>query len=93
MEFAWDERKNRANQRKHGLSFEIAMFVFDDPFYVSQQEREVEGEPRWQTIGMISGMQVLVVAHLVDEEQDIVRIVSARNATGNGDLCAKHLKS
>lgn len=32
MEFIWDERKNRANQKKHRISFETAIHVFDDPF-------------------------------------------------------------
>lgn len=81
MEFAWDERKNRLNRRKHGISFDLAILVFDDPFLVSRQDREVEGEARWQTIGMIRGVQVLVVAHTVEEDDDLVRIFSARKAT------------
>jgi uncharacterized protein len=40
VEFTWDERKNRVNQRKHGISFETAIPVFDDPFHVSRQDRE-----------------------------------------------------
>ena len=71
MEFTWDERKNRANQRKHRISFETAILVFDDPFHLSVQDREVEIdgelETRWQSIGMVSGIHVLVVAHTVDE--------------------------
>ena len=45
MQFTWDERKNRANQRKHGISFETAALVFDDPYHVSTQDRKVEDEP------------------------------------------------
>lgn len=83
MQFTWDERKNRANQRKHGISFETAALVFDDPYHVSTQDREVEDEPRWQTIGMIEGIQILVVAHTISESSDeeIIRIISARKAT------------
>jgi uncharacterized protein len=81
VEFAWDDSKNRLNRRKHGISFELATLVFDDPFLVSTQDREVEGEARWQTIGMIHGVQVLVVAHTVEEDNDRVRIFSARKAT------------
>jgi uncharacterized protein len=84
VEFIWDERKNRANQKKHRVSFETALLVFDDPFQVSVQDREVEGrgqiEVRWQTIGMASGL-LLLVAHTVDEEEDVVRILSVRKAT------------
>jgi uncharacterized protein len=81
VEFAWDERKNRANQKKHRVSFETAIQVFDDPFHISTQDREVEGETRWQTIGMVSGSHVVVVAHTVDEEAELIRILSARKAT------------
>ena len=81
MDFFWDERKNRSNQRKHGISFEAAALVFDDPSFISVQDREVDGEERWQTIGMVHGVHVLVVAHTVDEEAERIRIVSARKAT------------
>jgi len=84
VEFAWDERKNRANQRKHRLTFETAILVFDDPFHVSVHDRELEIdgelEARWQTIGM-AGTQVLLVGHTVDEEAGVIRILTARKAT------------
>ena len=75
------ERKNRANQQKHHVSFETAILVFDDPFHISVQDREVDGEERWQTIGVVGGVHVLVVAHTVNEEAEKIRIVSARKAT------------
>jgi uncharacterized protein len=85
VEFSWDERKNKANQRKHRISFETAIQVFDDPFHVSVQDREVEtrgqSEARWQTIGMVSGLLVILVAHTVDEDEGLIRIISARKAT------------
>jgi uncharacterized DUF497 family protein len=81
VEFAWDERKNRVNQQKHGVSFETAILVFDDPYHLTRQDREVEGEPRWQTIGMVKGVHVLLVAHTVDEDGEVVRVLSARKAT------------
>jgi uncharacterized DUF497 family protein len=81
VEFAWDERKDRANKRKHGISFDLATLVFDDPFHVSRQDREVEGEERWQTIGMVQGTRVLLVAHTVEEDETLVRILSVRKAT------------
>jgi uncharacterized protein len=50
--FTWDGRKNRANERKRGVSFETAVLVFDDPFHLSIQDREVEGEAQsvWRTL-------------------------------------------
>jgi hypothetical protein len=81
VEFTWDERKNRVNQRKHGISFETAISVFDDPFQVSRQDRVEEGEARWQTIGMVANMHILLVAHSVEEDDSMIRILSARKAT------------
>jgi uncharacterized DUF497 family protein len=81
VEFAWDERKNRVNQRKHRISFETAISVFDDPFHVSRQDREMETEARWQTIGVVQGVRVLLVAHTVEEDDGLIRILSARKAT------------
>ena len=83
MQFTWDERKNRANQRKHGISFETGAMVFDHPYQVSTQDRVIEGELRWQTIGMVKGIQILLVAHTVSESDDeeVIRIISARKAT------------
>jgi uncharacterized DUF497 family protein len=81
VDFTWDERKNRVNRRKHRVSFEMAILVFDDPFHVSTHDREVDGEARWQTIGMVLGTQVLLVAHTVEEDEKVIRILSARKAT------------
>jgi uncharacterized DUF497 family protein len=86
IRFEWDEAKNRSNQRKHGVSFQLAMRVFDDPLRASRLERIVDGEERWQTIGMADGRLLLMVIHLVFEEQmdgnwfEWIRIISARYA-------------
>ena len=81
--FEWDERKAAANLRKHGIRFEEAAQVFFDEFALAAQDRIVDGEPRWQTIGMVEGILVLLVAHTVwDEGQDeVIRIISARRTT------------
>lgn len=81
MEFTWDARKDRLNRLKHRISFDTALHVFDDPYHVTTQDREVDGEPRWQTIGMIGAHNVLLVAHTEDDETGAARIISARNAT------------
>lgn len=36
MEIAWDENKNKSNKLKHGISFETAEKVFDDPYHLSK---------------------------------------------------------
>ena len=83
MRFVWDPEKSRANLRKHHVSFEVAAEVFDDPLHRSIPDRIVDGEQRWQTLGMVGGVIVLLVAHsyLDDEEEEVVRIISARKAT------------
>ncbi len=83
MRFVWDENKNRLNKAKHGVSFEIAQGVFDDPFQLNLQDRYEDGEERWQTIGSVEGVVVLLVAHTFRAEggEEIVRIISARKAT------------
>jgi uncharacterized protein len=81
MRFEWDEDKNRRILAKHKVSFETARSVFDDPRVLSIQDRVVEGEERWQTVGMVSGT-VLFVAHTYQEEagDEVIRLISARKA-------------
>ncbi|HXM66367.1 MAG TPA: BrnT family toxin [Candidatus Acidoferrum sp.] len=87
MRFEWDEAKNLSNRRKHGVNFEQASLIFGDPLYVSVQDRIEDGEPRWQTLGLVEGVLLLAVAHTVREENDdgkpveVIRIISARQAT------------
>jgi uncharacterized DUF497 family protein len=81
MRFEWDEAKDRINRVKHRVSFETAVKVFFDPFHVSRQDRFVAGEERWQAVGMVDGVLILLVAHQIDEEGEVIRIISARKAT------------
>jgi uncharacterized DUF497 family protein len=87
VRFEWDEAKNLSNRRKHGVSFEEASAVFLDPLYVSVLDRNEDGEPRWQALGVVVGLLLLAVAHTVSEECDdgtlieVIRIISARQAT------------
>lgn len=82
IQFEWDEAKARSNKRKHGVSFEDAMHIFDDPYAVAEQDRIERGELRWQTIGLVGGVVLLLVAHNVREEgqDEVIRIISARQA-------------
>jgi uncharacterized DUF497 family protein len=85
LQFSWDETKNRSNYRKHGVYFETATLVFDDPDFVMMRDRTVDGEERWQTIGLVEGVLLLLVAHTIQdvEDQEIVRIISAREVTAH----------
>jgi hypothetical protein len=79
MNFEWDENKNQLNQQKHGLNFELAQLVFNDPLQLTKFDRIVDGEERWHTLGSIGGMSVILVVHLIDDQH--IRIISARKAT------------
>ena len=85
MRFEWDEGKNSRNLAKHKINFETAALVFDDPHAISTPERVAEGEQRWQTLGMIGGVAVVLVAHAYREEDgdEVIRIISARKATSH----------
>ena len=81
-EFAWSEPKNTANRRKHGISFETAARVFEDPAAVCYADRFEGGEQRWHTVGLAGDITIVLVAHTVTEENgnEIIRIISARKA-------------
>ncbi len=82
MRFEWNEVKNRRNLEKHKISFETARLVFDDPHSRSIQDRLVDDEERWQTVGMIQGLIVLVAhTYRAEGEEEVIRIISARKAT------------
>jgi uncharacterized protein len=79
VQFDWDEVKNRQNVAKHGDHFETAVLAFEDPYALVRLDRIIDGEERWQTIGMINGLVVLLVAHTIGDDR--IRIISARKAT------------
>lgn len=83
MRFEWNEGKNLANQRKHQVSFELAREVFWDPLHQSIPDHTVGSEQRWQTIGLVGSVVLLLVAHTWhhDDGDEVVRIISARKAT------------
>lgn len=77
--FEWDQAKNEVNFRKHGIRFEEACHVFDDPFAITRQDRIENGEERWQTIGALPNMSILLVAHTtVIADVEVIRIISVR---------------
>jgi uncharacterized protein len=88
MRYEWDERKNHLNQRKHGISFEIAAQVFEDTDCILIPDRVDEtGEQRWLAIGAVplrsGNSSTLLVAHVYREDiygEEIIRIISAREA-------------
>lgn len=84
MLFLWDPAKAGANIKKHGVSFELAQTVFEDPLHLSILDRKNNVEERWITIGKSADDKTLVVVHLYrtdEDDQEMIRIISARKAT------------
>jgi hypothetical protein len=84
LRLAWDERKNRENQRKHGVSFEEAKTVFFDQQAVEFHDDEHgKREDRFLLLGVSAKLRILMVCHCLREGGDVIRIISARKATKN----------
>jgi uncharacterized protein len=84
--YEWDEEKNQINFLKHGISFDTAILIFEDPHVVSELDRIVSGEERWQSIGAIGNVVIVLVAHTWEPEKgsdELIRVISARKATRN----------
>lgn len=79
MEFEWDETKNRANIRKHGVSFATAARIFEKPFLTRRDDRRQYGEARYISVGEVDGVAVVVVAHT--NRGGRTRLISARPAS------------
>jgi hypothetical protein len=82
--FTWDPAKAERNQRVHGISFETAAEVFDDPNQVVGDNYFIksDGEQRYQVIGMSRGL-ALLLAVFVDRsrpEVEVIHLILARKA-------------
>src|SRR5262245_35983551 len=81
LRFEWDERKNKSNRRKHGVSFEEAQTAFSDERGVVIDDPEhSDDEDRFVLLGMSAALRVLVVCHCCRAGGDVIRIISARRA-------------
>ena len=83
MNFEWNPDKARSNLVKHGIAFDVAQRVWDDPLHVVVPDRVEDGEMRWHAIGSIGPVAIVLVVHLYpnEEDDDRVRIIGARKAT------------
>jgi uncharacterized DUF497 family protein len=82
LEFIWSQEKADSNKRKHGVSFEEASSVFyDERALLIRDVLHSVGEDRYVLMGRNAKGSMLVVVHLYWEDQELVRIISARNAT------------
>ena len=79
MEFEWDEAKNQANIRKHGVSFETARRIFESSVLTWHDDRRDYGEDRYISIGRVGWVARIVVAHT--RRGGRTRLISARPAS------------
>lgn len=81
LRFEWDARKNRANVRKHGVSFEEAQSVFyDDNARLIDDPDHSDDEDRFVLMGLSDALRALVVCHCYRKGGRVIRIISARKA-------------
>ena len=81
MTFSWDPKKADENLKKHGVDFREAATVFDDTLSTTFPDADHSaGERRFLIIGMSAAGRILVVLH-TEAAADLIRIISARNAT------------
>jgi len=77
--FEWDEAKARSNVRKHRVSFEEAVTVFDDPMALTLDDSEhSDDERRFVTVGFSNRGRLLVVCH--SDRPGRIRIINSRTA-------------
>ena len=84
LRLEWDDRKEKANIRKHGVSFNEARTVFYDENAIQFFDPDhSEDEDRFILLGMSFKLRTLVVCHCFREGEKVVRIISARKADRN----------
>jgi len=81
VRFVWDEKKNLANLKKHGVDFNDAVRAWYDPDRLDffDEEHSTDKEVRWIFLGAVAGVVLYVVE--TEPDEDTVRIISARRAS------------
>jgi hypothetical protein len=84
IKFTWDENKNEINKRKHGVSFEEASEVFGDENAIlfDDPDHSIE-EDRFLIIGAVKSTKICIVSHCYRDNDNVIRLISARGATKN----------
>jgi len=81
MEFEWDKKKEKANIKKHGISFEDARTAFYDEYAIQYFDPDHSNEEdRFILLGTNHKLNTLVVCHCFKEKEILIRIISARKA-------------
>ncbi len=81
LRFAWDQRKNKFNEKKHGVDFEEARTAFHDEHAILFNDPDhSEDEFRFLLLGLTFKLRIVVVCHCYREGDQVIRIISARRA-------------
>ncbi len=78
MEWTWDEEKNARNFVKHGVTFEAALQVFNDPYGIEKEDiahSSITEQRRWRTGKLSNGRTVTVV---YTRREQVIRLISAQ---------------
>jgi uncharacterized protein len=79
MTFEWDSRKASENLAKHGIPFDYATRVFDDPYRIEQEDRtNFYEETRYHAIGIVENLLFFLA---FTYRQGNIRLISARKVT------------
>lgn len=78
--FTWDQPKRQINIEKHGIDFQDAKHIFEDPYRIERQSYRND-EERYEVIGEVNS-NVLLVAYVI-REGNVYRLISARRASRN----------
>ncbi len=82
--FAWDDVKAKENLRKHGVSFEEASTVFaDEKARLKHDPDHSREEDRFVLLGLSARFRLLIVCHAYRQDDQVIRLISARKATRN----------
>jgi uncharacterized DUF497 family protein len=82
IRFAWDQAKADENRHKHGVSFEEASTVFGDENARLKHDTDHSQEEDWFVLlGFSARLRLLIVCHAYRENDEVIRIISARRAS------------
>ena len=81
MRFEYDENKSKINKSKHNISFEEAKELWEDPYSFEIPSTQSEDEDRFILLGLSCKLKILTVVHCYMDNENNIRIISARKST------------
>ncbi len=81
MQVEFDPVKASVNLKKHGVSFDEAAGCLLDPSALVREDEDAEGEMRFVLVGMSGEGRLLTVCYALRDEEETIRLISARQAT------------